>query len=240
MDPVHNYDILDHLSSITLCIPKEMSVSLSSTSTMAESRDQTTNFMYERLRSQQVANPTSFLNDNLYEFLQNITIAGAGNRTHAEKRSSKGAAEESIGFHFTKERIEIAMTEMKDVWPAGITVESILRTHLKLRTRKDADTKKVAKVNDDRLKKGQPPLSEFEAADLVNPLLSDADLLARYKSLRTFAENVIFVYQVRAASQNDLYRSKPTPKRRRNNLYSLVPGILQSPFSSIRHQTDSL
>ena len=43
---------------------------------------------------------------------QNITIVGAGNLTHSEKRSSKSATEESIAFHFTDERIQIAKNEM--------------------------------------------------------------------------------------------------------------------------------
>ena len=117
-----------------MCIPKEMCVS--STCSIAESRDQTTNFMCERLRSQELANPVSYVSDTLYELLQNITIGGAGNRTHSEKRSSKSATEESIAFHFTDERIQIAKNELRDVWPQAITTESVLRTHLQLRIRK--------------------------------------------------------------------------------------------------------
>ena len=40
----------------------------------------------DRLRSQELANPGSYVSDTLYELLQNITICGAGNRTHSEKR----------------------------------------------------------------------------------------------------------------------------------------------------------
>ena len=55
--------------------------------------------MFDRLRAQEMANPGSCVSDALYELLQSITIDGAKNRTHSEKRSSKSATEESIAFH---------------------------------------------------------------------------------------------------------------------------------------------
>jgi hypothetical protein len=170
-----------------------MSVSASSTSAIVNSRDQTTNFMMKRLRDQQLANPSGYVNDNLYEFFQNITIAGAGVRTCGERRGSHSDAVESIGMHFTSDRVSMAMNEWKEVWPPSITIESIMRTHLKLRTRKltDKETKKLEKVNEDRRKNGIAELSAEEVVDLFNPKLSDADLWARYKALRSFTENVI-------------------------------------------------
>ena len=111
-------------------------MSVSPTFSFAESRDQTKIYLSDRLRSQELANPGSYVSDTLYELLQNIMIGGAGNRTHSEKRSSKSATVESIAFHFTDERIQIAKNEMKDVWPQAITTESVLRTHLQLRSRK--------------------------------------------------------------------------------------------------------
>ena len=91
------------------------------------------------------------MSDTLYELLQNFTIGGAGNRTHSEKRSSKSATAESIAFHFTDERIQIAKNEMKEVWPQAITTESVLRTHLHLRSRKltEAQNAKIRKLNEE-------------------------------------------------------------------------------------------
>ena len=164
-----------------------------SRSSVAESRDQTTNFMFAQLRAQEVSNPAGYASDSLYEFFQNITIAGAGNRTHSEKRSSKSATEESIAFHFTEERVQILKNEIKNHWPAVITTESILRTHLQLRPRKLTETQnlKIKKINDDRRVAGKEELSEHEFVDVFNPKLADTELWARYKSLRAFAENVI-------------------------------------------------
>ena len=70
-----------------------------SSSGVAESRDQTTQYMYNRLRNQQLTNPISFVGDATYEVYKNIIIAFAGNRTHAEQNRGKAAAEESIGYH---------------------------------------------------------------------------------------------------------------------------------------------
>ena len=89
-------------------------MSVSPTCSIAESRDQTKCLLCDRLRSKKRANPGSYVSDTLCELLQNITIGGAGNRTHSEKRSSKSATEESIAFHFTDERIEIAKKEMNE------------------------------------------------------------------------------------------------------------------------------
>ena len=130
-----------------------MGVSL--TCSIAESRDQTKFFFVWSTPFSGTGEPRQFLHDvsdTLYELLQNFTIGGAGNRTHSEKRSSKSATAESIAFHFTDERIQIAKNEMKDVWPQAITAESVLRTHLQLRSRKltEAQNAKVRKLNEER------------------------------------------------------------------------------------------
>ena len=87
------------------------------------------------------------MNDTLYELLRNITIGGADNCTHSEKRRSKSATEESIAFHF-----QIAKNEMKDVWPQAIMTESVLRTYLHLCSRKltEAQNAKIRKLNEER------------------------------------------------------------------------------------------
>ena len=74
--PYRSWPIFVIIIGNALCILKEMSVS--STFLMAESRDQTTNFMFDRLRpcsgQQELANPGNYVSDTLYELLQNITI----------------------------------------------------------------------------------------------------------------------------------------------------------------------
>ena len=70
--------------------------------------------MFDRLRAQEMANPGSYVSDALYELFQNITIDGAGNRTHSEKRSSKSATEDLIAFHhFVSRDLYPLFTEME-------------------------------------------------------------------------------------------------------------------------------
>ena len=79
------------------------------------------------------------------------------------------------------------------MWLQAITTESVLRTHLQLRTRKLTETQniKVRKINDERRAAGKDKLSEQEVADVFDPKLADADLWARCKLSRAFAGNVI-------------------------------------------------
>ena len=120
------------------------------------------------------------MSDTLYELLENITIGGAGNRTHSEKRSSKSATEESIAFH-----IQIAKNEMKDVWPQAITTESVLRTYLHLRSRKltEAQNAKICKLNEERRASRKDARLQFISSKL---LLLDL-LLIGACSIRHFA-----------------------------------------------------
>ena len=126
------------------------------------------------------------MSDTLYELLENITIGGAGNRTHSEKRSSKSATEESMAFHFTDERIQIAKNEMKDVWPQAITTESVLRTYLHLRSRKltEAQNAKIRKLNEERRASRKDELSNLVDQFILSKLLL---LLIGACSIRHFA-----------------------------------------------------
>ena len=87
----------------------------------------------------------------------------------------------------------MAIAELKDLCPPGITVDNLKRTHLKQRQRKltEAERTKVEKANNDRRENGLVgDLSDDEVSDLLNPKLSDSDLLVQFKALRAYNENI--------------------------------------------------
>jgi hypothetical protein len=110
----------------------ELSLSASSSKAGGSSEyDQSTQFMMERLRQQQTENPTGYANEIRFEFFRNIIVAEAGNRTTAEKHTDMAAAQESIEFHFTVDRIDMAITKYGDLWPPSFTADTIQRIHSK-------------------------------------------------------------------------------------------------------------
>ena len=134
---------------------------MESVSSSFSDRPASTRYLMHRMELQRLADPKSYnSSDTTFEILRNIVVSGAGNRAFTEKRTTAGGVAESISFHYTRDRIEMAQAEFGHLWPSSFTFDVMQKSDLELEPKKKLTKGQIKKIEECNLERSQksPPL----------------------------------------------------------------------------------